>query len=67
MRWRARAGLPPHSAVLAKHGSAIYPAASQLAYKEKWGLDLVQPEYIAFQGGISPRRLWSLLRVTNAA
>ena len=30
------------------------------------GLDLVQPEYIAFQGGISLRRLWSLLRVTNA-
>ena len=53
--------------LLAKHGSAIYPAASQLAYKEKWGLDLVQPEYIAFQGGISLRRVWSLLRVTNAA
>ena len=52
---------------LAKHGSAIYPAASQLAYKEKWGLDLMQPEYIAFQVGISLRRLWSLLRVTNAA
>jgi lysylphosphatidylglycerol synthetase-like protein (DUF2156 family) len=52
---------------LARHGSAIYPAASQLAYKEKWGLNLVQPEYIAFQGGISPRRVWSLLRVTNAA
>ena len=52
---------------LAKHGSAIYPAASQLAYKEKWGPDLVQPEYIAFQGGISLRRVWNLLRVTNAA
>jgi lysylphosphatidylglycerol synthetase-like protein (DUF2156 family) len=52
--------------LLAEHGSAVYPAASQLAYKEKWGPDLVQPEYIAFQGGISPRRLWDLLRVTNA-
>jgi lysylphosphatidylglycerol synthetase-like protein (DUF2156 family) len=52
---------------LAKYGSAIYPAASQLAYKEKWGLDLAQPEYIAFQGGISLRRIWSLLRATNAA
>jgi len=51
---------------LATHGSALYPAAKQLAYKEKWGLDLVQPEYIAFQGGISLRRLWSLLRATNA-
>ena len=52
---------------LAKHGSAIYPSASQLAYKEKWGLDRVQPEYIAFQGGVSLPRVWSLLRVTNAA
>jgi lysylphosphatidylglycerol synthetase-like protein (DUF2156 family) len=51
---------------LATHGSAIYPAAAQLAYKEKWGLNLVQPEYIAFQGGISLRRVWSLLRATNA-
>jgi len=53
--------------LLAKYGSAIYPAASQLAYKEKWGLDLVQPEYIAFEGGISLRRVWSLVRVTSAA
>jgi lysylphosphatidylglycerol synthetase-like protein (DUF2156 family) len=52
--------------LLAAHGSAIYPAADQLAYKHKWGLDLVQPEYIAFQGGISLRRVWSLLRVTSA-
>jgi lysylphosphatidylglycerol synthetase-like protein (DUF2156 family) len=52
---------------LAKHGSAIYPAASQLTYREKWGLDLVQPEFIAFHGGISVGRVWSLLRVTNAA
>jgi lysylphosphatidylglycerol synthetase-like protein (DUF2156 family) len=52
---------------LAGHGSAIYPAAKQLAYKEKWGLDLVQPEYIAFQGGISLRSLANLLRATNAA
>jgi hypothetical protein len=29
------------------------------------GLDLVQPEYIAFQGGIPLRRVWSQLRVTN--
>jgi lysylphosphatidylglycerol synthetase-like protein (DUF2156 family) len=51
---------------LAVHGSAIYPAADQLAYKEKWGPDLVQPEYIAFQGRISLRRVWGLLRVTSA-
>lgn len=52
--------------LLAAHGSAIYPATDQLAYKEKWGLDLVQPEYIAFQGGISLRRVWNLLRATSA-
>jgi hypothetical protein len=51
---------------LGAHGAAVYPAASQLAYKEKWAPDLVQPEYIAFQGGISLRRLWDLLRVTNS-
>ena len=51
---------------LAAHGSAVYPAADQLAYKEKWGLDLIEPEYIGFQGGISLRRVWSLLRVTSA-
>lgn len=53
--------------LLADHGSAIYPAADQLAYKEKWGLDLVQPEYVAFSGGVSVRAVWSLLRLTNAA
>jgi lysylphosphatidylglycerol synthetase-like protein (DUF2156 family) len=52
---------------LSRHGSAIYPAADQLAYKEKWGLDLVEPEYIAFQGDISLRAVWDLLRLTNAA
>lgn len=51
---------------LAAHGSMVYPAADQLAYKEKWGPDRVQPEYVAFQGGISLRCLWDLLRVTNA-
>jgi lysylphosphatidylglycerol synthetase-like protein (DUF2156 family) len=52
---------------LADHGARIYPAADQLAYKEKWGLDEVEPEYVAFQGGIRPRAMWALLRLTNAA
>lgn len=52
--------------LLAAHGSAIYPAADQLAYKEKWGLDVVEPEYLGFQGGISLRSVWNLLRVTDA-
>jgi lysylphosphatidylglycerol synthetase-like protein (DUF2156 family) len=53
--------------LLADHGSAIYPAADQLAYKEKWGLNLVQPEYVAFQGRVSVGAVWNLLRLTNAA
>jgi lysylphosphatidylglycerol synthetase-like protein (DUF2156 family) len=53
--------------LLADHGSAIYPAADQLAYKEKWGLNLVQPEYVAFGGRVSVGAVWNLLRLTNAA
>lgn len=53
--------------LLAERGSAVYPAADQLAYKQKWGLDLVEPEYVAFQGGLSLRAVWDLLRLTNAA
>ncbi len=64
------AGASPMAArilrLLATHGSAVYPAADQLAYKEKWGLDLVEPEYVAFGGGLSLRGLWGLLRVTNS-
>jgi lysylphosphatidylglycerol synthetase-like protein (DUF2156 family) len=52
--------------LLANHGSAAYPAADQLAYKQKWGPDLVQPEYVAFAGGVRPGAVWSLLRLTNA-
>ncbi|GAB7006320.1 DUF2156 domain-containing protein [Nocardioides sp. AN3] len=52
--------------LLADKGSAIYPAADQLAYKEKWALDLVEPEYIAFQKRLTLRALVALLRVTNS-
>jgi hypothetical protein len=37
-----------------------------VAYKLKWAPDLVQPEYVAFAGGISLRSVWALLRLTNA-
>lgn len=53
--------------LLADHGASVYPAADQLAYKEKWGLDTREPEYVAFQGGVTPGKVWSLLRVTNIA
>ncbi|MEU9206523.1 DUF2156 domain-containing protein [Streptomyces sp. NPDC048415] len=52
--------------LLAERGEAVYPAASQLAYKEKWGPQLVLPEYLAFEGGASLRAVWHILRVTKS-
>lgn len=51
--------------LLAEHGEAIYPARTQLAYKEKWGPHLVLPEYLAFHGRPSVGAVWSLLRIAN--
>lgn len=48
--------------MLADHGRHVYPAADQLAYKQKWAPDLIQPEYVAFAGGVSLRSVWALLR-----
>ena len=53
--------------LLATHGRHVYPAADQLAYKAKWGLDVVQPQYVAFDGRPSVRAVWDLLRLTGAA
>lgn len=53
--------------LLAAHGAQVYPAATQLAYKDKWGPDLVRPEYVAFEGRPSLRAVWDLLRLTGAA
>ncbi|MFJ9721157.1 bifunctional lysylphosphatidylglycerol flippase/synthetase MprF [Streptomyces sp. NPDC101209] len=52
--------------LLAEKGEAVYPAASQLAYKEKWGPHLVLPEYLAFEGGASLAAVWHILRVTKS-
>jgi lysylphosphatidylglycerol synthetase-like protein (DUF2156 family) len=52
--------------LLAEKGEAVYPAASQLAYKEKWGPQLVLPEYLAFENGASLRAVWHILRVTKS-
>ncbi|MEU7137871.1 DUF2156 domain-containing protein [Nocardia sp. NPDC046473] len=49
-----------------KHGAALYPAESQLAFKLKWRPHVITPEYIAFPGGPRVRDVWSLARVTNA-
>ncbi|MFE6281485.1 bifunctional lysylphosphatidylglycerol flippase/synthetase MprF [Streptomyces sp. NPDC057877] len=52
--------------LLAEHGTAIYPAASQLEYKEKWAPHAVLPEYLAFLGKPRIGAVWQLLRATNA-
>ncbi|MDT0380544.1 DUF2156 domain-containing protein [Streptomyces sp. DSM 42041] len=52
--------------LLARYGEQIYPAASQLEYKEKWAPHAVLPEYIAFRGGPGPVSVWRLLRATNS-
>lgn len=51
--------------LIADHGDRVYPAKSQLEYKMKWYPTVVLPEYFAFDGGISPSSLWSVVRVTN--
>ncbi|WP_327653897.1 DUF2156 domain-containing protein [Streptomyces sp. NBC_00483] len=51
---------------LAEKGEHVYPAASQLAYKSKWGPQLVLPEYLAFEGGASLRAVWCILRLTKS-
>lgn len=51
---------------LAAHGKHVYPAATQLAYKEKWAPHLITPEYLAFQRRPSLAGIWQLMRVTNS-
>lgn len=49
-----------------EHGEHIYPARTQLAYKEKWAPSLVLPEYLAFQRGASLPALVHVFRACNA-
>ncbi|MFL6127177.1 bifunctional lysylphosphatidylglycerol flippase/synthetase MprF [Actinophytocola sp.] len=51
---------------LAARGAAVYPAATQLAYKEKWGPHAVIPEYIAFQGRASVYGFLQVFKAANA-
>jgi lysylphosphatidylglycerol synthetase-like protein (DUF2156 family) len=50
---------------LAAHGELVYPARTQLAYKEKWGPHVVLPEYLAFHGRPRLGAVWSLLKTAN--
>lgn len=51
---------------LARRGAAVYPAATQLAYKEKWSPQAVIPEYIAFSGRASLSGLLHVFKAANA-
>lgn len=52
--------------LLAAHGEFVYPARTQVEYKQKWCPQDVTPEYLACQGGISMSAVWQLLRTTRA-
>lgn len=52
--------------LLAAKGQAVYPAASQESFKLKWRPQLIEPEYLAFQGGVSAGAVWRLMRLTKA-
>ena len=49
-----------------EHGAHIYPARTQLDYKQKWAPDVVLPEYIAFQHKASLPALVHVFRACNA-
>lgn len=51
--------------LVAERGDAVYPAASQLEYKRKWGELQTLPDYLAFDGRVSVRGVYRLLKVTN--
>lgn len=52
--------------LLWEHGEEVYPAQSQLAYKNKWSPDLVLPEYVAFQGDASLSGFVHVFRAAGA-
>lgn len=47
-------------------GAALYPAQSQLDYKEKWAPHVVLPEYVAFDGPASIAGFAHIFRACNA-
>lgn len=65
--------MPGHSpalswfnAMLWEHGEAVYPAVTQLAYKQKWAPTVVLPEYVAFDGPASLAGFVHIFRASNA-
>ncbi|MER7001069.1 DUF2156 domain-containing protein [Streptomyces sp. NPDC000410] len=51
--------------LLGARGQALYPAVAQESFKLKWRPQLIEPEYLAFQGGVSPGAVWELMRLTR--
>ncbi|MDH6110611.1 lysylphosphatidylglycerol synthetase-like protein (DUF2156 family) [Kitasatospora sp. MAP12-15] len=47
-------------------GEAVYPAQTQLAYKDKWAPDTLLPEYVAFDGPASLASFAHIFRACNA-
>jgi len=67
------AELPGHSPAFSwlmqflwAEGAALYPAQTQLAYKEKWGPELTIPEYVAFEGQASLPSFAHIFRACNS-
>jgi lysylphosphatidylglycerol synthetase-like protein (DUF2156 family) len=50
---------------IGRWGRAIYPARTQLQYKQKWAPEIVETEYIAFQN-VSLGALFALLLATRS-
>jgi lysylphosphatidylglycerol synthetase-like protein (DUF2156 family) len=49
-----------------EHGSAVYPAATQLDYKQKWNQSLLLPEYAAFENEAAVSAFVHIFRACNA-
>ncbi|MEV0125327.1 DUF2156 domain-containing protein [Streptomyces sp. NPDC050703] len=47
-------------------GAALYPAQTQLSYKQKWAPDALIPEYVAFDGAASLASFAHIFRACNA-
>jgi lysylphosphatidylglycerol synthetase-like protein (DUF2156 family) len=51
---------------MGKRAGFLYPALTQLDFKLKWAPHVVEPEYIAWEGGVNPGALFQLMRVTGS-
>ena len=52
--------------LLWEYGEAVYPAKTQLAYKQKWEQHLVLPEYVAFDGPADIGAFAAIFRAAGA-